>query len=98
MPCWKRSSGKMNTWTSAQTAADCFAKRKRAQEKVLLGEVPDGVESSTPKPGELEEHSEAVCLPSMRERVHSHQGIRPSEKVLQPCLCQSRPGGGKESE
>ena len=32
-PCMKRLSEKMSTWTSAQTAADCFRKTKGGDEK-----------------------------------------------------------------
>jgi hypothetical protein len=73
-----------------------FAKCQRAAEKVLLGKMQNGMESPASQSGQLEEHVAHMYLPSMREGVHSHEGIRPAEKVLQHCLFKPRQGSGEE--
>ena len=58
--------------------------------------MQNDMESSASESGKMEKHEQGSGLPSVWKALHRDKRIRTFEKVLQPCLCQSRPCCGKE--
>ena len=72
-----------------------FAKCQGPKEKVLLGQMPLGMEKQESQAGELEEYKDR-CMPCLRKEIPGKQGIQGKEKILQPRLFKQGKGDGKE--